>query len=140
MGSIKLGLATFTKLKKIQTEGGEVLKGINFIKKPEINCGELYFSFVEYDKVKAWKLHEKATCRIIVPVGEVEFKFLNSKLEIIGKINIGNKNYGRLEIQPGQWFGFRGLSKEKNVLMNLLDIEHDPTETKVISKEEVKWN
>ena len=48
-----------------------------------------------------------------VPVGEVEFKFLNSKLEIIGKINIGNKNYGRLEIQPGQWFGFRGLSKEK---------------------------
>ena len=32
LASIKLGLATFTKLKKIQTEGGEVLKGINFIK------------------------------------------------------------------------------------------------------------
>ena len=47
---------------------------------------------------------------------EVECKFLNSKLEIISKINIGNKNYGRLEIQPGQWFGFRGLSKEKMFL------------------------
>ena len=44
------------------------------------------------------------------------------------KLIIGEKQYRRLTIPPGIWYGFKGLSEEKNLLHNISNIEHDPDE------------
>ena len=122
-----------TDLRKIFNEKGDVYHGL---KKREISFhefGESYFSFIKFGEIKAWKKHRKMICNLTVPVGEVEFVLYDlrpnsSTRENTMKLIIGEKQYRRLTIPPGIWYGFKGLSEEKNLLHNISNIEHDPDE------------
>ncbi len=46
---------------------------------------------------------------------------------------LGDNRYSRLTVPPGIWFGFQGLSSGCSLLMNVIDLEHDPDE--VLRKE-----
>jgi len=95
--------------------------------------GEAYFSTVDYNAVKAWKKHLRMTSNLIVPVGEVKFIIVDDRsgnqsdqksMEVI----LSRENYHRLTIPPGLWMGFQGMSRGLNLLLNIADIRHDPSE------------
>ena len=136
-----------TDLKQIPHDKGDIYHGL---KKSELSFkdfGESYFSFINYNEIKAWKRHFKMVCNLVVPVGEVEIilydqrESSSTKGEIM-KIILGIKSYKRITIPPGVWYGFKGLSEGKNLLHNLANIEHDPNEQENVpfeTFENINW-
>ena len=138
MGSVKDILITNPRI--ISVPGGDVMHAI---KKADIGYkgfGEAYFSNISMGAVKAWKMHLKMTLNLVVPVGEVLFNFVDEQGET-AQIIMGASDYKRLTVPPGIWFGFKGLSKEKSLLLNIADIPHDPVEVerKNLLEIQVNW-
>ena len=109
--------------------------------------GEIYFSTVLKDSIKAWKLHKKMTLNLVVPIGSVMFCFYdnreNSKsFKKNSKIILSQKPYSRLTVPPGIWYGFKGLSNGTNLICNISDIPHHPDEIirKEINEIKIDWS
>jgi dTDP-4-dehydrorhamnose 3,5-epimerase len=134
MGQVNLSQIIESPLKIINVQGGDVLHALKFNEKSFINFGEAYFSKIEKDVIKGWKLHTKMTLNLVVPIGEVEFKFVSEDFVNEKTYIIGNNNYSRLTVPANIWFGFRGLASPYSLILNLADILHDPEEVRKISQ------
>jgi len=128
-------------LKKISLDGGNVLHAIKKTDPGFVNFGEAYFSMINFNVVKAWKLHQSMTLNLVVPIGTVLFVFFLPDENIFKEIVIGEDNYQRINVPPGIWFGFKGLHESDSLIMNIADIEHNPDEVsrKTIDEFKYKW-
>ena len=131
MGSVSLDKIIVTPLKRISTIGGDVMHALKNSDNGFNGFGEVYFSWIEQGKIKAWKCHQNMTLNLVVPLGEVSFVFhlTHQKNKFINEV-IGGDRYYRLTVPPGIWFGFKGISTGNSLLMNIADMEHDPDEVK----------
>ena len=127
MGEIKLCDIIVTPHARINTPNGDVMHGMKSSDKGYAGFGEAYFSWIDENAVKAWKRHTQMTMNIIVPIGKVRLVFYN-ETEGFRVEEIGADNYVRLTVPPGIWFGFQGLGVQKNLLLNIASILHDPAE------------
>ena len=139
MGSVSLNEICVTPLKRISVTGGDVLHAMKKSDTGYVGFGEAYFSLVEFGKKKAWKRHLQMTLNLVVPIGEVQFVFIDS-VGLIREVRIGEGHYARLTIPPGIWFGFQGVSKKTALLLNIADIEHSPDEVELKELDEVKYD
>lgn len=120
------GGATFTPLQRIATDGGEVLRALRSDEPGFAGVEEAYFSRVDAGSVRAWKLHKEMTVNVVVPVGHATF--VVALADGFASYGLGpDDDYGRLTIQPGNWFGFKGGAHGALVL-NLANILHRPDE------------
>ena len=122
------------KLKKIPTEGGDVLHFLKNGDEGYKRFGEIYFSQINHGKVKAWKKHLKMTLNLVVPVGNVRFVFYLPNKDVFRVEEIGSANYSRIIVPPGIWFGFKGISKYQSLISNLANIKHNSKETVKVEK------
>ena len=121
---------TQTPLAKFEIDAGDVLHGIKIDDVGYKRFGEVYFSFIKLNAVKAWKLHKNMTLNLIVPIGSVRFVFIDPNyLDQFKVIEIGESNYSRITVPPNIWFGFQGISCSSNMVVNVADIKHDPKES-----------
>jgi len=127
-----------TPLKNIQTIGGNVLHCLNYLEDSYINFGEAYFSLINYQSIKGWKMHKKMTLNLVVPIGNVKFIFVQSDFSKTKEIIIGDTNYCRITVPPGIWFGFKGLDNPRNLILNIADIKHDTNEVSRIEIDKFK--
>jgi len=134
MSKIKL-----TKLSIIENENGPIMHALKNSDNEFIRFGEIYFSEIYFGKIKGWKRHSRMNMNLIVPEGFVKFVFYDSKLNYFEEYEIGLKNYFRISVPPGLWFAFKGLEK-KNLVMNIADIEHDPSESEKKQLLEISYN
>ena len=116
-----------TDLKQIHLKEGDVLHCLKKGDYGYVDFGELYFSKVNFNKIKGWKRHRKMTLNLVVPYGEVEFIFANEDNTYTKHI-IGRNNYKRLTIPPGIWFCFKGKHNPFSLIASVIDNKHDPTE------------
>ena len=128
-----------TPLRRIPTEGGDVLHGCKKSDEGFVGFGEVYFSMIAKHKVKAWKRHINMTLNLVAPIGQIGFVFVDVR-GIRRVVCIGESNYVRITVPPGIWFGFIGLSQKHSVLMNLADIEHDPQEIERLDWKEIAFD
>jgi dTDP-4-dehydrorhamnose 3,5-epimerase len=126
----------------IPVEGGNVQHFLRSDESSFNGFGEAYFSFIEKGKIKGWKLHTRMTMNLVVPVGEVGFVFYIESNSTFQVLKIGTNNYKRLTVPPNIWFGFKGLGLYSNLVVNLSNIIHDPSESKKaeISRLKFDWN
>ena len=126
----------------IPVEGGNVQHFLRSDESSFNGFGEAYFSFIEKGKIKGWKLHTRMTMNLVVPVGEVGFVFYTESNSSFQVLKIGTNNYKRLTVPPNIWFGFKGLGLYSNLVVNLSNIIHDPSESKKaeISRLKFDWN
>ena len=118
-----------TELKQIPVEGGDVYHFIKSSSPGYKGFGEVYISFINKGCKKDWKLHKKMTLNLIVPIGEVNFKFQNfDKNEDIIEITISPKNYKRITVEPNTWFCFENKGKSDAMVINFADIPHEEGE------------
>ena len=122
-----------TKIKKnklhiIENINGSVMHGLKKSDSSFNGFGEVYFSNIKYESIKAWKRHSRMTMNLLVPVGKVKFVFYDEDEDIFEEHIIGRKDYFRITVFPKIWFGFKGLDKYENLVMNFADLEHDPEE------------
>lgn len=139
MGAVSVEKILVTPLKRIPLEGGDVLHGMKCSDPGYVDFGEAYFSIIEAGAVKAWKRHLCMTLNFVVPVGSVQFVFLDGQGAIREEV-VGVERYVRLTVPPGLWFGFKGLTAPYSLLMNVADIPHDPAEIERKGLEEIQFN
>lgn len=137
MGSVDLDSIIVTNQRRIQSHGGHVLHAMKRSDESYKGFGEVYFSFVNPLAVKAWKKHQRMTLNLVVPVGTILFVFVDEEGNKLEEI-IGVERYARLTVPPKVWFGFKGIGKSDNVLMNFADIPHDPNEVIAVSRESIQ--
>ena len=135
-----------TKQKIITADNGSVYHGIKTNDNGYNGFGEVYFSSVKIDSIKAWKLHKKMTCNLLVLSGAVMFGFYDLRKSSSSyrekyKLQLSIKDYSRLTIPNGVWFGFKGLSKNLNLICNIANMPHDPDEVsrKAVSEIDFDW-
>ena len=127
MGALSVDQILITPLKRMELKGGDVLHGIKCTDPGFVNFGEAYFSMIEFGAIKPWKRHLRMTLNILVPVGMIEFVFIDNQ-GVIRQELAGVNRYVRLTVPPGIWFAFRSLVAPHSLLMNIADIPHDPAE------------
>ena len=140
MGTVSLNEINITFLKRISTQGGDVMHAVKRTDPGFLGFGEVYFSWVEAGVVKAWKCHRRMSLNLVVPMGCIRFVFHQEgpvpefRVEVIGEAR-----YARLTVPPGIWFGFQGLHEPRSLLMNVADLLHDPNEVLQKSVEEIQY-
>ena len=136
-----------TDLNIFEAESGSVYHALKNTDIGFKEFGELYFSSVKKDTIKAWKLHKKMTLNLIVPIGSVLFCFVDDR-ETSSTFNetckklLSQEPYFRLTVPPGIWFGFKGIAGGINLICNVADIPHDPEEVlrKEIYEIDMDWS
>ena len=143
MTDLSLNDILVTPLKRIPTDGGDVMHALKNSDNGFNGFGEVYFSWVKKGAIKAWKCHQRMTLNLVVPLGEVCFVFhLTEEKDEFRTEKLGNDSYSRLTIPPGIWFGFHGIASGSSLLMNVADMEHDSNEVlnKPISGFSYNWS
>ena len=143
MGKCVDNTIKYISLKKISNPLGDVWHAIKSSDSEYVGFGEAYFSFIEKGKIKGWKKHKKATLNLVVPVGEIKFFAYDEEQgdnhSKLSSFTLSEENYFRLTVPSGIWLAFKGL-KEKNMLLNVSDYSHDPSEVEAIELENFPIN
>lgn len=126
-----------TELKIIGDERGEIRHFMRCDAPPFEKFGEVYFSLVYPDVVKAWHVHKEMTLNYVCVVGVVEITLFDAREESVTfrqcttftLIDHG-VGYKLLTIPPGVWNGFRAPIgwAEPVLIANCATLPHDPTE------------
>lgn len=122
-----------TPLQVVSNPKGDIYHALKASAPGYQGFGEAYFSTVARGLTKGWKRHNRNTLNLVVPVGEIRFIVHDDRL---GSSTYGQfadvclsllSNYARLTVPPGLWMAFQGIG-EFNLLLNIIDYEHDPAE------------
>lgn len=135
-----------TPLKQIFKEKGSIFHALKKSEDSFLEFGEAYFSHIDTQEIKAWKTHTKMWLNLIVPVGAVKFVMYDRRKEsktsgIFFEVTLSpDHNYVRLTIPPKITFGFMGVGKNVNLILNVASIEHDPKEMVNIDIDKIEYN
>ena len=140
MGKKLLDKIKTTPLKIIKLPTGNIMRVLKKNESKNWNFGEAYFSKIKFNKIKAWKYHLKMTLNLAVPQGKVKFVFYSERDDIFRIIEIGDKQYSRLTVPPKIWFGFKGIGKPESIILNLVNVQHNPKEVLRCKKNKIKFN
>ncbi len=135
--------ASFERLRRIETPGGDVFHGLKASEPAFAGFGEAYFTTVERGYVKGWKRHRRMTLNLIVPVGEVRICVVDDHTGAHTEFDLGpesSETYGRLTVQPGLWVAFGGARAGLNLMLNLASTEHDPLESETRALSAFGWS
>tara|TARA_B100000963_G_scaffold339517_1_gene337328 strand:+ start:640 stop:1068 length:429 start_codon:yes stop_codon:yes gene_type:complete len=126
----------FIKQPIIDVEGGNVFKIMKQSDFKEFSFKEAYFSSIEHNFIKGWKMQTKMNSNICVPIGKIKFTFVSNDFKKHKTIFIGEGNYGVISIPPKIWYSFKGISKRTSLILNISDSEHDEKNIKKINLDE----
>jgi dTDP-4-dehydrorhamnose 3,5-epimerase len=109
--------------------------------------GEAYISTIKKNSIKGWKKHNLMTCNFLVPIGSIKIVLYDNRPNSITKgetqeFTLSNKNYQRLTIPSGIWYGFKGIDENDNYLVNISNMTHQKTEQENCNLDEfeIKYN
>jgi dTDP-4-dehydrorhamnose 3,5-epimerase len=130
---MKIDGCKLTPLRIIPGEKGDVMHALRCTDEGFSAFGEAYFSSVKKGETKGWKRHRRMTLNLVVPVGSIRFHLYDDRPESptrgqSGEVELSIENYQRLTVPPGIWLAFEGKNPGLNLLLNIADLPHDPTE------------
>jgi len=95
--------------------------------------GEIYFSVIFPNAIKAWHLHKKMEINYAVISGNIKLVLYDSRKNSptygeTQEIYMGEDNYVLVKVPPLIVNGFKSLGNEKAIVANSASIPHDPEE------------
>jgi dTDP-4-dehydrorhamnose 3,5-epimerase len=122
-----------TKRKIIRDDRGQVMHMLRNNDKVFKSFGEIYFSTINYNKIKAWHLHKEATLNYVCIKGKVKLVLYDDRSDSSTKgkleeIILSPDNYNLITIPNNVWNGFKGLDKEESIIANCLNLPHNENE------------
>ena len=95
--------------------------------------GEIYFSVVNPDAIKAWHLHKKMTLNYAVVSGQIMLVLFDARTKSptrgrLQEISTGQEDYALVTVPPGVWNGFKGIAPAPSIVANCATLPHDPAE------------
>ncbi len=130
---MKIDGCKLTLLSIFPSEKGSVMHAIRCSDEGFSAFGEAYFSSVKKGVTKGWKRHQRMTLNLVVPVGRIRFRLHDDRNDspthgTSEEVELSPENYQRLTVPPGVWVAFEGMADGVNLLLNIADLPHDPTE------------
>lgn len=130
---MKIDGCKLTPLRIIPGEKGDVMHALRCTDEGFSAFGEAYFSSVKNGETKGWKRHHRMTLNLVVPAGRIRFRLHDERpgsptCGQSDEVELSIENYQRLTVPPGIWLAFEGLGDGLNLLLNIADMTHDPTE------------
>lgn len=134
MGNLMDGVV-ITPLKQFPDERGTVMHVMKATDEGYRGFGEVYCSTVNPGVVKGWHFHQKITLNYVVLSGMIKFVLYDeregsSTKGVVKEIFMGDRNFVRATVPPGIWSGFKGIGTGPALVCNIIDLPHDPSETK----------
>ena len=121
------------KKNKIVDDRGMILHMLRADDKNYKKFGEIYFSTVNPNKIKAWHFHKLMTLNYAVVHGSIKLVLYDDRDEsktkgTIQEIILSNENHYLVSIPPKIWNGFCSSDNKHAILANCSDIPHDKEE------------
>lgn len=121
------------KLRKIPDERGTIYHMLCSDDELFEEFGEIYFSNVYPNVVKAWHFHDKMILNYSVIHGMIKLVLFDDRENSPTKGNlmeifIGEENYLLVKIPVKVWNGFKGIGSKKAIVANCSSMSHDPDE------------
>lgn len=146
---MKIKDVVITELNIIEDNRGKVMHMMRNDSKIFKNFGEIYFSTIYKDAIKAWHLHEEATLNYVCIKGRVKLVLYDDRFDsktnsIYEEVILTPKKYFLITIPPKIWNGFKGLDDGESIIANCLDLPHN--EKEMVRKDpfnsyfKYKWN
>ena len=122
-----------TPLKIISDDRGKVMHMLRKDSAIFKSFGEIYFSTIFENSIKAWHLHKDSTLNYVCVKGKVKLVLFDDRKNSSSKGNyqeliLSPENYFLVTIPPNIWNGFKGLHKEESVIANCLTEPHNEKE------------
>ena len=122
-----------TSLKRIDDERGSVLTMLRSDFSVFKSFGEIYFSTIYHNAIKAWHFHKLMTLNYVTVHGSIKLVLYDDREGSTTKgkvqeIMLSNKNPYLVSIPPKIWNGFCSANNEDAILANCSDIPHDKDE------------
>ena len=107
--------------------------------------GEIYFSTIFNDRIKAWHLHKEATLNYVCVYGKVKLVLFDNRKasKSFGEyqeIFLSPENYFLITIPPNIWNGFKGLNNEHSIIANCLNLPHNENEMVRLGIDDKRFN
>ena len=120
---------TIHPLSQFFDERGKVMKMISVNDSYYENFGEIYFSTVKPNVVKAWHIHKVMTLNYVVVYGEIKIVLFDNRQKSktfgeIQEIYLSPENYKLVSVPPGIWNGFKGISESFSIVANCATHPH----------------
>ena len=118
-----------TKRKQIVDERGKIMHMLRNDEKIFKSFGEIYFSSIFSNQIKAWHLHKKITLNYVVVIGKIKLVLYDDRKDSnsygrIQEVVLSNENYSLITIPPLIWNGFKSLDNKTSIIANCSDIPH----------------
>lgn len=135
----------FSPVKKISHENGDLFHIVRNFDEGFDGFGEAYISTIKYNEIKSWKRHVEMTANMVVPIGRVKMVIFDDRPDsttfgLFNEFIMSIDNYCRLTIPPNLLYGFMGLDKTVNMIINVANIPHNPNEQINYGKSHLKYN
>jgi dTDP-4-dehydrorhamnose 3,5-epimerase len=134
-------------LEQILDERGKIMHMLRNDDSHFEKFGEIYFSFVYPNVVKAWHLHKKMKLNYAVPYGRIKLVLFDDRADSatrgeLMEIFLGPDNYQLVTIPIMVWNGFKGLGNNISIVANCSTLPHDPDEIVRVDpfKNEIPYN
>jgi dTDP-4-dehydrorhamnose 3,5-epimerase len=119
----------------IRDERGAVMHMLRAETNLFVGFGEIYFSLVKNNSIKAWKRHRAMIQSLAVPIGSIRLVVYDDrpKSPTIGKVQvidtgISSGRYEIVRLPPMVWYGFSGLGEQESLIANCSNMVHDAAE------------
>ena len=130
---MKISDVIITELKVIEDNRGKVMHMLRNDSNVFKSFGEIYFSTIYKDSIKAWHLHKEATLNYACVKGRVKLVLFDdrdwsSTQGVYEEVILSPQNYFLITIPPNIWNGFKGLNEEESIIANCLNLPHNEKE------------
>lgn len=147
---------TVTKLKVLRDDRGAVAHMLKRTDEHFDEFGEVYFSIVDTNAVKAWHMHREMTLNYACVYGRIRLALYDMRpdsptLRMVNTLHLEGfpdfKEYNLISIPPGVWNGFRAevvitegyvrnASMMPAIVANCATMPHDPDEIERIAPDQ----
>ncbi len=122
-----------TKLKQIEDKRGKIMHMLRNDSPIFDKFGEIYFSTVKHDFIKAWHLHKEATLNYVCVKGRVNLVLYDDRKDsksfnCYESLVLSPEDYFLVTIPPFIWNGFKGLDKSESIIANCITLPHNEKE------------
>ena len=118
-------------LQRLPDERGTVMHMLRADDPHFLQFGEIYFSTVYKNAVKGWHRHREMTLNYACPFGRVKLALYDERENTatrgaLMQLFLGPDDYCLVQIPPGVWNGFKGMTDPCAVVANCSTHPHDP--------------
>lgn len=112
-----------TPLRKIPDERGMVMHMLRSDAPHFTQFGEIYFSTVYPQAIKAWHVHKVMTLNYAVVHGMIKFVLYDDRAGSptrgeLQEVFMGDQNYCLVTVPPLVWNGFKGMGDQMAIVAN----------------------